>query len=197
MSAGTPLSFETIYEERGEKEIVPGPWQPSSEIYDGLKIMESRTIDVEFQIKNNPFVKKAPTGRTIKIVEKSPEKIVARLISKARQVPYCDCFYVEEEWYIAATPKGTNSCAFRVSYALVFVSSTIMKSVIKSNTDSEEKAFWAAWVQTMKDKNADFVQLDKPAIVEKPAGAAAGEKEAAVDPNADYTKESELKALFG
>lgn len=91
-------------------------------------------------------------------MEKSPEKIVARLISKARQVPYCDCFYVEEEWYIAATPKGTNSCVFRCSYAIVFVSSTIMKSVIRSNTDAEEKAFWAAWVQIMKDKNADFVQ---------------------------------------
>ena len=41
-------------------------------------------MDIEFQIKNNPFVKKAPTGRTFKVVEKSAEKILLRIISKAR-----------------------------------------------------------------------------------------------------------------
>ena len=97
---------------------------------------------------------------------------------------------------MAATPQGVNSCAFRVSYALHFVSYTIMKSVISSNTASEEKAFWTAWVTIMKDKNADFVQVDKPAIVEKPAANSEKEAAPAADPNADYTKESELKALF-
>jgi hypothetical protein len=28
-------------------------------------------MDIEFQIKNNPFVKKVPTGRVFKIIERS------------------------------------------------------------------------------------------------------------------------------
>lgn len=40
--------METIYEERGEKDINPGSWQPSEETHDGLKVIEQRTMDVEF-----------------------------------------------------------------------------------------------------------------------------------------------------
>lgn len=102
-----------------------------------MKIIETCTKDIEFQIKNNPFVKKCPTLRTFKIIERSPEKLIMRVISKSREVPYCDCFYIEEEWYVASMPNGHNSCCFKVSFIIVFVKSTMMQSIIKSNTVSE------------------------------------------------------------
>ncbi len=42
----------------------------------------------------------------------------------------------------------------------------------------------------MKDKGYEFVQQDKPRSLSE------DKKGEALDPNADYTKESELKALF-
>jgi hypothetical protein len=65
-----------------------------------------------------------------------------RAISKSRDVPYCDSFYIDEEWFVASTAHGSKSCAFRVSYAIIFVKSTMMKSIISSNTASESKTFW-------------------------------------------------------
>lgn len=65
-----------------------------------------------------------------------------------------------------------------------------MKSVISANTASESKSFWQGWASIMKEKGQDFVQVDKP------VAPIVASKEEAVDPNADYTKESELKALF-
>ena len=61
-----------------------------------------------------------------------------------------------------------------------------MKSVILSNTAKESKSFWEAWVVWIKDKGFDFIQIDRPV---------AKDKDEVVDLNADYTKESELKAL--
>lgn len=83
-----------------------------------------------------------------------------RVISKSREVPYCDCFYIEEEWYVASMPNGHNSCCFKVSFIIVFVKSTMMQSIIKSNTVSEQTNFWNGWNSIMKSYN--FVQVDKP-----------------------------------
>lgn len=113
-------------------------------------------MDLEFQIKNNPFVKKVPTLRTFKIIERNNEKLLMRIVTKSRQVPYCDCFVVEEEWYVASLPSGFNSCVLKVSYRLIFVQSTIMKSMISSSSAGESKTFWAAWDKWMKDKGMEF-----------------------------------------
>ena len=126
------------------------------EVYDGLKIIEQRTMDLEFQIKNNPFVKKVPTLRTFKIVERNNERLQMRIVTKSRSVPYCDCFYVEEEWNVASLPGGFNSCALKVSYRVIFVQSTIMKSMITGSSASESKTFWTAWDKWMKDKGMEF-----------------------------------------
>lgn len=75
-----------------------------------------------------------------------------RVISKSRDVPYCDCFYIEEEWHVASMPNGNNSCCFKVSFIIVFVKSTMMQSIIKSNTVSEQTNFWNGWNTMMKEK---------------------------------------------
>jgi hypothetical protein len=119
-----------------------------------MPVLESKVYSLEVQIKGNPFVKKAPTKRTIKVIERSADKMHLRIITKTSSVPYCDCFYVEEEWFVV---QVTKSCAFRVSYTVTFVQSTMMKGMIKSSTDGESKAFWQAWNQIIADKGFEFV----------------------------------------
>lgn len=107
-------------------------------------------------VKNNPFVKKSPTLRTLRIFERTENRILMRVTSKSRDVPYCDSFYVEEEWYIASLPEGTNSCVLRVSYNVVFVKSTMMRSIISNQASTEAKSYWVGWNAMMKDKGYEF-----------------------------------------
>ena len=87
-------------------------WLPVTEKHESLNVLQKRTLSVEFQIKNNPFVKKAPTVREFKIIEKSEHKMHFRNVSKSHDVPYCDSFHVEEDWIVVG--GGPNSCAIRI-----------------------------------------------------------------------------------
>lgn len=84
LSDGSPISLDQVYKDRGEQNLKSSEWQPSEEVINDVKVLETRTIDFEVQLKNNPFVKKAPTLRTIKIIEKSNEKIVMKATIKNR-----------------------------------------------------------------------------------------------------------------
>lgn len=94
--------------------------------------------------------------RSLKMIDRSENKIHMKVTSKTRDVPYCDTFYVEEEWYVASMPEGSNSCIVRVSFMPIFVKSTLMKSVISSTSISESKAYWQGWEKMMKDKGHEF-----------------------------------------
>ena len=109
-------------------------------------------------VKNNPFVKKSPTLRTFRMVERSETKIVMRVTSKSRDVPYCDSFYVEEEWFVASMTDCTSSCVLRVSYNIIFVKSTLMKSIISSTAASEAKSYWVGWNAMIKEQGHEFKQ---------------------------------------
>jgi hypothetical protein len=85
-------SLEQHYRDKGELHITATEWQPSEDTYDQERVIESKTIDYEVQLKNNPFVKKVPTLRTIRVVTKTPELLRIKLTSKTRQVMYCDSF---------------------------------------------------------------------------------------------------------
>lgn len=63
-------------------------------------VQKVKKLSADFVIKNNPFVKKAPTLKTFYLIEKSDTKIVIRGLNKTSDVPYCDVFTVEEEWCI-------------------------------------------------------------------------------------------------
>jgi hypothetical protein len=52
-----------------------------------------------------------------------------RISNKTSDVPYCDTFSVEEEWYIASLPN-TKCSIMRITMALVWHKSTMMKSMI-------------------------------------------------------------------
>lgn len=104
---------------------------------------------VDVQIKNNAFVKQAPTVKTFYLTERSERRLLIRVLNKTSEVPYCDSFSVEEEWFVASLPN-TKCCVLRITMGLVWYKSTMMKSIIQSNTVSESAKAWEAfknWVQ--------------------------------------------------
>jgi len=147
LCADSPISLEQHYTDKGEKNIESTVWEPClDELYEDLQVREARQIDLEIQMKNNPFVKKVQTLRKFKLIEKSETKVHMKITNKTRGVPYCDCFFIEEDWCIVSMPqKVVNSCGLKVSYEIKWLQSTMMRGVIAGQTNSESKAFWEKW----------------------------------------------------
>jgi hypothetical protein len=142
-----------FFEMRGELNVSTTPWSdPVGEDakYDNQTVLRTKTIKMRVQIKGNPFVKEAPTTKIFKLIENSENKIVLKVLNKTTDVPYCDSFAVEEELLIASLP-ATKCCVFRVSYCIRWYKSTMMKGMIKSNTDAESEKSANAYKQWIID----------------------------------------------
>jgi len=63
---------------------------------------------VEFQIKGNPMCKKAPTLQKLHVIEKSPDTLRIRGVNTTSDVPYGDCFYVQEDFLVKGHPQKPN-----------------------------------------------------------------------------------------
>jgi hypothetical protein len=142
-----------FFEMRGELSVSSTPWSdPVGEDakYDNQTVLRTKIIKMRVQIKGNPFVKEAPTTKNFKLIENSENKIVLKVLNKTNDVPYCDSFAVEEEMLIASLP-ATKCCVFRVSYCIRWYKSTMMKGMIKSNTDAESEKSANAYKQWIID----------------------------------------------
>jgi hypothetical protein len=49
-------------------------------------------MDATFKVVGKPFISEAPTQRNFKLIEFGPTKIVFRIRSISRDIPYCDTF---------------------------------------------------------------------------------------------------------
>ena len=153
LEPGGEFDGEKFYIMRGEQNITSTPWvDPVGEEakFGAYNVSKQRTIKMDCQIKGNPFVKVAPTTRVLRIVENTENKILLKIMTITNNVPYCDCFGVEEEWLIASLP-GTKCCVFRVALVIRWFKSTMMKSIIKSSTDGEAGKTCAAFRQWLID----------------------------------------------
>jgi len=114
-------------------------------------------------MKDNPFVKVAPTGFCAYLLEQTPTTLKMRRTSQPRDVPYCDCFYIEEE-YLCTMPEGcTTSSILRVTMTVIWLKSTMMKGIIASNAQKESKTFWNAYADYVK-KNGNIWKEKKKDI---------------------------------
>jgi hypothetical protein len=86
--------------------------------------------------------------------------IKIRVLSKAKDIPYCDCFAIDEEYIILMPSFCQNSCVMRVTMGLIWYKSTIMKSLIASNSNKEALAGWTAYSEYIK-KNGHFFKEKK------------------------------------
>lgn len=77
----------------------------------------------------------APTFKTMMLIEQTPDLIKIRVITRNKDVPYCDTFGIEEDWFIMSKPK-TKCCVVRMTVVIKWFKSTMMKSLITSSIDS-------------------------------------------------------------
>ena len=92
------------------------------------------------------FVKEAPTKKHMMIIEHTPTKLLMRICNRTSDVPYCDTFGVEEEWYLASTSNpNSKSAVLRISMTPVWYKGTMMKSMILGNIKKEAQVNWEAW----------------------------------------------------
>ena len=98
------------------------------------------------QMKNNPFVKKVPTSQTQYLIDKSNTKIQVRSITKNSDVPFCDSFMTESELLVLGYDKpGACCCIIRTTCQTIWLKFCMMKSVVRSNTESETKIAMQQW----------------------------------------------------
>ena len=84
-----------------------------------MKIYKLRILKMKVNV-NSTFVKIAPTTKYFKLLEKSPTKIVLRMLNRTNDIPYCATFGVEEEWFLASPTTENVKCeVFRVSFNLI------------------------------------------------------------------------------
>jgi len=125
--------------------------------------LKARKHFVEIQIKDNAFVKCAPTTKTAYLIETSPTILRMRVISQAKDVPYSDCFKIEED-FICTMPEGCNSSSIlRVTMNINWMKSTMMKGIIMSSSVKESKAVWASYSDYIK-KNGHIWKEKKKEI---------------------------------
>jgi hypothetical protein len=192
-----PDCLTKFYASRGEKKISCTEWsdQVDQAKYEGLKVKRVRTMDLEFNVVGKPFVSVAPTERSFKLIEHSSTKIVFRVLSRARDIPYCDTFGIDEEWYIASPSATAKSCVLRVSVVCNFYKFSIMKSIIRSGAESDSTAVMQGFAKHMSDMGLDFAEKKRPPPQAKIQTQSTKEAEK-VEDKEDYTTEQELQALF-
>lgn len=123
-------------------------------------MLKVKKCKADFQILNNPFVKQAPTTKTFYMCVNTDTKIVLRILNKTSDVPYCDSFAVEEEWFLASLPN-TKCCMVRVTMGIVWYKSTMMKSIIVSNTVSESAKSWNLFKEFVLTTNGHVFKEQK------------------------------------
>ena len=106
------------------------------------------------------------------LLEHTPTKLHFMSKNTTRSVPYCDCFYVVEDWLILSPDPSTQpvikSSVARLSYTTQWVKSTMMKSIIQRNVDQESKAAYVAFVDNwVKGKRHGFVEKKPPVNIDK------------------------------
>ena len=112
-------------------------------------------------IKDNPFVKFSPTSKIYYLFSKTDNLLRLRVLSRAREVPYCDCFGIDEEYIIAMPASCQNSCVMRVTMAPIWYKSTMMKSIINSNSIKEAQGVWTAYAEYIKKNGHQFKEKKK------------------------------------
>ena len=65
-------------------------------------------------------------------------------------MPYSDCFFVESELIIAMPPSCNSSSIMRATSRIVWLKSTMMKSIISSKTQEETKDIHACYGEFIK-----------------------------------------------
>lgn len=170
------LGFDKFMESRGEQNVNMGLWEEAKPGDDGVifghRATQMRQMTMVVQVKGNPMVKECPTTKTYYLIENSATKLHVFCRNNTREVPYCDSFQVIEEFLLLSPDPSTQpeikSGALRMSFHLQWLKSTLMKSLIRGNVETETKAVFNGFVENLiKAKKLAFVEKKAPVSSKK------------------------------
>ena len=79
-------------------------------------------------------------------------------MTRNKDVPYCDTFGIEADWFIMSKPK-TKSCVVRLTVSIKWFKSTMMKTLISSSIESGTKEFWDHYLKwVIEEQKMGFVE---------------------------------------
>lgn len=124
LSDNAKHSYKSFYERKGENDVACDAWSdpvtPEDRIYDGKPVLKQRTLKMKVNV-NSTFVKVAPTTKYFKLIERSPTKIVLRMLNRTNDIPYCATFGVEEELFLASPASELAKCSvLRMSFNIIW-----------------------------------------------------------------------------
>mmetsp|Transcript_19911 Transcript_19911/g.26875 ORF Transcript_19911/g.26875 Transcript_19911/m.26875 type:complete len:121 (-) Transcript_19911:1145-1507(-) len=114
-----------------------------------MKVSKVRTIDAEFKV-DSAFVKAAPTLKTFRIVEHTSTTIKILSLNRTRDIPYCDTFDVEDILLVRSLRPNSKCCVVQIGLTMTWHKTSMMKSMIKSNTEREARAMNNDLAQVIK-----------------------------------------------
>lgn len=92
----------------------------------------------------------------MKILENSDTKLHMISLAKVKEVPYCDSFAVEEEYYVLS-PSPTAPCSvMRITSRIIWYKSTMFKNKIYTNALKQGRIFWVEFAEWIKKRNLYF-----------------------------------------
>lgn len=159
LADNSEFAVEKFYINRGELNVAMTPWadpKDDEKTYESMPVKKVRQMVGDFQIKNNPLVKSAPTTLYFSVLEHTPTRFLMRVLVKTRNVPYCDSFAVENEWYIASPSETSKAAVLRVSMTVIFYKSPFVKGMIKSGAEGDSKAVWEHFSKLLIERNHLF-----------------------------------------
>jgi len=165
----TVLGMPEFHEIKGDTEVAVEPWSVVPELKSpcaakaaGL-VTRVRTYRFRHPIKGSPIG--PPSTRANKTQRWQTFAGVGSVmdtVTVLEDIPYGDCFEVEERWVVTSTRgRGGSggSVQLNITFEIKWLKSTMWKGTIESKTKSDMDAFFARAVATM----ADYLDKKGPA----------------------------------
>jgi len=134
-SDNAPFSFQDFQEELGDKNVQYHPWQTQN----------NTTRLIEFETPtNSPFCKPYSRGtKQQNLLHRSNKCVVMESITSMQDVPFSDCFNVQEQWVI--TSNNGVDIRLKVTAQINFSKSCTFEYQIRSKTISTLQENLDAW----------------------------------------------------
>ena len=194
LSDNATYPLDKFYTSEGAKNVVMTSWKepqtPEERVYEGKNVHKIRTIEADFKV-DSKFVKSAPTMKTYRIIENSATYIRISCINRTRDIPYCDTFDVEDVFTIHSMKPESKCCIVQIGIYLIWHKSTMMKGMIKGNTETAAKQMNVNYAKLLNQ--FPFVVVKKKKAAGSNNGGSATAAPSEID---DYTTEKALRALL-
>ena len=126
-----------------------------------MEVLKTRKIEFEKPLKDTPFVDSAPTIRQYNLIEQTDHLLKSRVISKVRDVPYADYFFLDDEILCVMPPNCQSSCVLRITNGVCMVKSTLIKNLLISNNLREQRQGFSDYCDYFKRNGHAFKEKKK------------------------------------